>query len=198
VRGRIRRHNVGKLPSGREIRFLSVERTVEEGLLIALTAVRMAVKNQIIMGVLRDKLDYQADDYAEVARNQVALLVAENEDHAARFHAAVLAPPAPVSPGEAEFAEAEVKRLETLEQVHAGLAVVLRPGGDDEEQILRIVETARHNAWEEIGDAWITKLNSLLPEPLDASYAWQRAGRLQEFVYIDLAGLLLEHSGTHE
>jgi hypothetical protein len=177
---------------------LSVERTVEEGLLIALTAVRMAVKNQIILGVLRDKLDYEPDDYAAVARDQLAMLADENESHANRFHDALNAPGAtPVQP-DPDFGDAETKRLETLEQVHSRLAEVLRTFGEDEEQIRQIVSTARHNAWDEIGDAWITKLRSELPAPLDESYRWQRAGRLQEFVYIDLAGLLLQHSNSHD
>jgi hypothetical protein len=194
VRGRIRRHNVGKLPPMRAITFLSVERTVEEGLLIALTAVRMAVKNQIILGVLKDKTDYQVDDYAEVARGQLALLVVENEGHAARFREAALAPLPAALRNDPDFGAAETKRLETLEQVHTGLAVVLRDFAEDDEKILQIVETARQNAWDEIGDAWIAKLTAQLPAPLDEDYRWQRAGRLQEFVYIDLAGLLHDHA----
>jgi hypothetical protein len=177
----------------REITFLSVERTVEEGILIALTAVRMAVKNQIILGVLKDKTDFQVDDYAEVARGQLALLVAENDGHAKRFHEAALAPlPAPLR-GDPDFGAAETKRLQTLEQVHTGLTVALRTFADDEAKVLGIVESARHNAWDEIGDAWIAKLTAELPEPLDEAYRWQRAGRLQEFVYIDLAGLMHDH-----
>jgi hypothetical protein len=182
----------------RAITFLSVERTIEEGLLIALTAVRMAVKNQIILGVLRDKSDYQVDDYAEVARSQLTLLVAENEDHATRMRAAALEPMAPSLRADPDLGAAETKRLETLEKVHSGLAIVLRAFGDDDEKVLQIAETARQNAWDEIGDAWIAKLTADLPEPLDANYRSQRAGRLQEFVYIDLAGLLLEHTSSHD
>ena len=195
-RGRIRRHNVGTLPPSRPIRFLSVERTVEEGLLIALTAVRMAVKNQIILGVLREQQDYNAEDYAEIARGQLALLVAENEDHAARLRADVLGPSKLPFSERALFGDAETKRLETLEQVHASLAIALREFGEDDAQVLQIVETARHNAWDEIGDAWLTRLVANIPEPLDANYERQRDGRLQEFVYIDLAGLVMHHEST--
>ncbi|WP_181243228.1 hypothetical protein [Glaciihabitans tibetensis] len=184
---------MGKLPPSGPIRFLSVERTVEEGLLIALTAVRMAVKNQIILGVLRNLDPYDAENYAEVARGQIALLVAENEGHASRFRTAMRAPVAPPALSEPDFGPAEAQRLETLEQVHTHLAVALRAVGEDDARIVELVESARQNAWDEIGDAWITRLTAQLPEPLDAGYARQRAGRLQEFVYIDLAGLVLDH-----
>jgi hypothetical protein len=182
VRGRIRRHNVGKLPPARPIKFLSVERTVEEGLLIALTAVRMAVKNQIILGVLRAKL---------------RLLVAENAAHALRFRNTLDASPTSGPRGDPDLADAEAKRLELLEQVHLGLAAVLRTYGEDEGKVAEVVDAARQSAWDEIGDAWIARLTAELPPPLDADYRWQRAGRLQEFVYIDLAGLLLEHTESH-
>ena len=46
-----------------------VSTMVDEGLFIALSAVRMAVKNEIIIGALREHADYDPETYADAARN---------------------------------------------------------------------------------------------------------------------------------
>jgi hypothetical protein len=60
-------------------------RATDEGLLIALTAIRMAVKNRIIVGALRDQKQYLPESYVEVARDEIASLALQNDILAARL-----------------------------------------------------------------------------------------------------------------
>jgi hypothetical protein len=60
-------------------------RATDEGLLIALTAIRMAVKNRIIVGALRDQKKYLPESYLEVARDEIASLALQNDVLAARL-----------------------------------------------------------------------------------------------------------------
>jgi len=60
-------------------------RTTDEGLLIALTAIRMAVKNRIIVGALRDQKQYLPESYVDVARDEIASLALQNDVLAARL-----------------------------------------------------------------------------------------------------------------
>jgi regulator of protease activity HflC (stomatin/prohibitin superfamily) len=60
-------------------------RTTDEGLLIALTAIRMAVKNRIIVGALRDQKQYLPESYVDVAREEIASLALQNDVLAARL-----------------------------------------------------------------------------------------------------------------
>jgi hypothetical protein len=60
-------------------------RATDEGLLIALTAIRMAVKNRIIVGALRDQKQYLPESYVDVARDEIASLALQNDVLAARL-----------------------------------------------------------------------------------------------------------------
>jgi hypothetical protein len=71
-------------PSGPESVNPSAHAT-DEGLLIALTAIRMAVKNRIIVGALRDQKQYLPESYLEVARDEIASLALQNDVLAARL-----------------------------------------------------------------------------------------------------------------
>ena len=62
----------------------STARIVDEGMLIALSAVRMAVKNGIIVGALRDHSDYDPERYAALARHELEQVARENDEDSTR------------------------------------------------------------------------------------------------------------------
>jgi len=164
-------------------------RTVDEGLLIALTAVRMAVKNKIIVGALRDRKPYVPEDYLDAAREEIDSLATENEALRSRVvknadrHATGKDKPL------TKNQKAEKRRLELLDGVYQHLAETLRATRNDEDEVAELVEIARRDAWSEIGDAWTTKFGEEMLSAPDPDYERKKAGRIQELIYIDLAGL---------
>lgn len=189
MKRRKRRHFVGTLPATLPEREFSVDRTVEEGLLIALSAIRMAIKNLVILGVLRERADFDPTKYVEATRGQIQTLAAQNTEFGEHFRTGALA----AGELDEEDAAKESRRLDRLSLVHNRISDELTAVANDEERVLAIIEQARDSAWNEIGDAWMDRLTRDLVEVLpDPDYARHREGRLQEFIYIDLAGLLVE------
>lgn len=190
MKRRKRRHFVGTLPATLPTREFSVERTVEEGLLIALSAIRMAIKNLVILGVLRERSDFDPTAYIEATREQIELLAAQNTEFGEHFRTGALA----AGDGlDEEDSAIESRRLDRLSLVHNRISDELTAVAADTERVLGIIESARDSAWNEIGDAWMDRLTrDLVDVRPDPDYARQREGRLQEFIYIDLAGLMVD------
>jgi len=164
-------------------------RTVDEGLLIALNAVRMAVKNKIIIGALRDRKPFVPEDYLEAAREEIDLLAEQNEALRARVGQAADRQPVAAHKPLSKNQKAEMRRLELLDGVYEHLAETLRATGKNDDEVAELVEIARRDAWSEIGDAWTTKFGEdKLPET-EEEYQRKKAGRVQELIYMDLAAL---------
>jgi hypothetical protein len=169
------------------LEHISTTRAVDEGVLIALTAVRMAVKNHIIVGALRDDRPYLPGAYIEVAREEVAELAQQNDDLAARLKRRALARADQAHPDAHELAESQ--RSELLRHVYSNLAESLRTVSDNSTRLAELVESARQDAWSEIRQAWHLKLANLTPIDVGPDYERHREGRLLELIYIDLAAL---------
>lgn len=189
MKRRKRRHFVGTLPANLPTREFSVERTVEEGLLIALSAIRMAIKNRVILGVLRERADFDPTAYVAATREQIEMLAVQNTEFGEHFRTGALA----AGELDAEDSATESRRLDRLSLVHNRISDELTAVAADETRVLGIIESARDSAWNEIGDAWMDRLTrDLMDVRPDPDYARQREGRLQEFIYIDLAGLMVD------
>jgi hypothetical protein len=169
------------------LEHISKSRAVDEGVLIALTAIRMAVKNHIIVGALRDDKPYLPAAYIEVAREEVAELAQQNDDLAARLKRRALARADHAHPDAHELAESQ--RSELLRHVYTNLAESLRTVSDNSTRMAELVESARQDAWSEIRQAWHLKLADQTPVDVGPDYERHREGRLLELVYIDLAAL---------
>jgi hypothetical protein len=169
------------------LEHISTTRAVDEGVLIALTAIRMAVKNHIIVGALRDDRPYLPGAYIEVAREEVAELAQQNDDLAARLKRRALARADQVHPNAHDVAESQ--RSELLRHVYTNLAKSLRAVGDNSTRMAELVESARQDAWSEIRQAWHLKLADRTPVDVGPDYERHREGRLLELIYIDLAAL---------
>jgi hypothetical protein len=169
------------------LEHISTTRAVDEGVLIALTAIRMTVKNRIIVGALRDDRPYLPAVYIEVAREEAAELAHQNDDLAARLKRRALARAEHGRPNPHESAESQ--RSELLRHVYTNLAASLREVSDDSTRMAELVESARQDAWSEIRQAWHQKLADRTPTDVGPDYERHREGRLLELVYIDLAAL---------
>jgi hypothetical protein len=170
-----------------------IDRVVEEGVLITASSVRMAIKNRVIVGALRDDLKYDAEALGQAARDEFLALAEENVNTAKRLerlgHWAY-------SVGDANLGDPFVDEEDIDEehrrrpQVHRALAEALTAEADNPERIRSIVEQARDDAWEEIGRELRARLkNSGYVRADDPKYEKMRAKRIKEFIRTDLARL---------
>lgn len=209
--------DLGEFKAPPEVPLAPIEQVVEEGHLIATSAVRMAVKNRLLVAALRDDREYDPQALTAVARRQFTELASENEDAAVRLE----------REQRREAKEMEGRRprrylggrlmVERPEQVRGPrvyrlLAQALRETAADEAELLAVVESARDDAWAELGREVEGRLNGLgagaesrasatgLPAsvtldptvPVDADYAREREQRMRQLIDVDLAALAAE------
>jgi hypothetical protein len=197
LRKRIRRGrvDVGRYEAPEPVAPPPVEEIAEEGLLIAASAVRMAVKNRQIVRALRDRDDYSEKAAIKAAREVFRQLAREKRDEVARLDDIIAY--ARDRPGRAlhqtDYRKGDSELLERREQVSDILADRLDESAEDEEYLREIVVAARDAAWDEIGASIQAQL-ARRPE-LEArtrEYREHREARVRELVGVDLA--LLEAS----
>lgn len=174
----------------------SLNEIVEEGLLMSLFAARMAVKNRIIVGALREHNDFRPEDYARAAREELCRFARQNEADARRVVRArkkLLNQRWTESIG--DFGRGDVRQLALRRRVYEALARALRAASVDEERIAELVERARIDAGEEIAGALTARLiaQDFENEP---DYLINRFDRLNEFETIDIPALLEERAAA--
>lgn len=195
-RGRV---DVGTYEPPEPVEPLPVEEIAEEGVLIAASAVRMAVKNRQIVRALRDRADYSEKNAVAAAREVFRALAREKRDEVERLDEIIEL--TRDRPGRAlhqtDYRKGDADRLERREQVSDILADRLEELAEDDAYVLGIVEAARQSAWDEIGASITSKL--LRRPELEADtreYREHRAERIRELVKVDLP--LLEASSAPE
>ncbi|TFB86983.1 hypothetical protein E3O44_07415 [Cryobacterium algoricola] len=179
-------------------RMNAMERIIDEGLLIALSAVRMAVKNHIIVGALREHDNFDEASYATVARDELLLLAVQNEEDAARVakERRELASRR-WSQGFTEDERLDLGRLARRRRAHKGLALILHAVADDDEKLAAIVENAQHDASYEIRKALAARLIRQTVDGHAPGYARMREERIKYLLAIDFAMLRDRTSGTN-
>jgi len=205
--------DLGEFKAPPELPLAPIEQVVEEGHMIAASAVRMAVKNRLLVRALRDDREYDPAALVKAARWQFAELAEENEEAAERLEVE--------QRREAREAEAArkprrylggkpiVERPEQVRgpQVYRMLADALRATAADDDELLRVVSAARDDAWAELGRELEARLGddtqarpprraglpasvTLDPDvPVDADYARERSQRMRALIDEDLAAL---------
>lgn len=125
---------------------------LEEGLLIADYAVRMAVRNRMMTELLTTDRAFGAGHFAEVAREAVLRLADESEASEARIVREQAW--AEVQDGRAEhthdYRTADSLNLRRREALAQATARALRARAADEDYLARIVEESRLEAWREL------------------------------------------------
>lgn len=195
-RGRV---DVGTYEAPEPVEPPPVEDIAEEGVLIAASAVRMAVKNRQIVRALRDRADYSEKNAVAAAREVYRALAREKREEVERLDEIIER--TKDRPGRAthqtDYRKGDADRLERREQVSDILADRLDDLAEDDEYLLSVVNAAKDAAWDEIGASIQAKLRRA-PE-LEAhtrEYRDQRAARIHDLVNVDLA--LLEASAEPE
>ncbi|TFC47902.1 MULTISPECIES: hypothetical protein [Cryobacterium] len=170
-----------------------ISRIVDEGLLIALSSVRMAVKNDIIVAGLAEHADYDLARFADSARREMLALSRENQESGERVRAQ--RKELTSSTWRYDLTQDQLMDLHKLKlrrKVHKLLALALVAVADDEDQVARLVRDAQHAASDELQDAMHTRLMRLSIDALDPEYQLRRAERTEMFVLVDLALLKLK------
>jgi hypothetical protein len=130
-----------------------LEQHVREGVLVVRSALRLAVKNGVIMSVLRDARPWSTDEVTVLAREAVDSLIAELSATAERLDADAAALPAHGRSARRRTARLEAARLELRARTARGVVRWLRRVRDDEVAIARLVETARDDTLTELTKA---------------------------------------------
>lgn len=171
-------------------------RIVDEGLLIALSAIRMAVKNHLIVGALRDLRDYDPVEYGEIVRAQLTLQIEQNRAAAKRVSAEKRRLGAALWLSELTPDERlDLKLLARRRRMYRGLASALRAVAADARQVQQLVETARIDAGSEIGDALQLRLIDRVIDPRAPDYEFERPHRMRS-LGDELAALLAAHEAS--
>ncbi|MBM7503006.1 hypothetical protein ACFPER_05970 [Agromyces aurantiacus] len=168
-----------KLP---EPKTPSFDEMLEEGLLMAESAGRMALKNRLIVGALRGDEPYSDERSAAMAREVLYELVQEADEGAE--HIAAERESAARREGRSQhqhdYHRGDLLNLRRREKVHAAVAKALWTRRGDDEYIERLVERARDDAWHELGAAIEQELDRRWPRfDEEPDYADHRAERME-------------------
>ena len=174
-----------------------VDEIVEQGVLLDNVAIRMGVKNSIIMNALKRNIDYRVDEIHDLVREAIEALVLEREDdakHIARVRNEVKRYGRSAWQ-ETEYGHDDAKTLKHRQDVYDGLASELRRLAADPEFISRTAEQARESAWSEIGDS----LKDRATHPYysggaSAEYQAARDERIEAFIHEDLTALIRQQT----
>ncbi len=169
-----------------------VDEVVQQGVMIAEVAVRMAAKNFIIINAMGDQASYVAADVERVVRAELRQVAAEKVADASRI-------PEPIakggwwrrSKGEVEdvFGIAGDANANRRRLVYRKLSAKLDRLARDEAYVSDIAERSRQDAWDELRKSFEVMLRDPLRQRVDAQYAEKRDARIQHLLTRDLAKL---------
>ncbi len=167
---RRRRADVGTFEAPPAAPPATLEELVDDGLLIAESAARMTVKNEVILRALRDRADYRPEGARELAREELRRLAVESRADARRIEDARVR--AEARPGKAahqsDYRAGDIEHLERRSEALEALAERLIRLSVDDEHLDELVELARRQAWEEVGASLAER----------TAQAWSLADRL--------------------
>ena len=156
----------GEAPTGQLSRDI-LEQHVGEGVLVARSALRLAVKNGVILATLRDARPWNTAHIESIAREAVDALIAELSATADRLEAEAAAHPVHGRGKKRHDAERELSRLELRARTARGVVQRLHVMHDDEATIVRLVQVARDDTLMELTKARLQTEHELANQPDD-------------------------------
>jgi hypothetical protein len=172
-------------------RPISIERSVDEGVLIASAAVVMDAKNLIIVEAIRDGSSFDAANVIAAVRRELLELAEENESSAQRVQQ--LSVDVQTRRGPRDNPEGyQVDDHPTLTKrgvIHAILAAELERLSEDPAFLADLAERARVQAWAEVGGAIESRLLESLSTTDDPSYEEDKPARIRALLDINLRAL---------
>lgn len=194
----LRRNPRKRKPARSALRAISVspeaaQRAIDEGVLIARFAVVMDVKNHIIVTALRHDAPFDAEATALEVKQSLGRLADEQAAYAERV-TEVLRSRAASARGsvkhEHDYHPQDLATLDLRYAVNVGVGNRLRELAADDAYVSDIVETARQDAWSELGGEVEGRLDRIPRPPVrNADYERNRARRIRSLIDEDLAAL---------
>jgi len=169
----------------------------EEGLLITLSAVRMTVKNSIIVTAMRDRVNFSDVDYQAIARVELLKLSKRSEHDAERVEKQRKR--LQKFKGTYSYDDdtrQDVKLLAKRRKVYEHLAISLTEVAQSDKRVNEIVAGAQSDAASEIVGALSTRLVEQEQLASDPEYVRKRGERMKDLIAIDLA--LLQNAQSPE
>jgi hypothetical protein len=187
-----RRSLLGKYVPPAPVEPVTVERAIEEGLMIARSALVMDVKNHLIVAAIREDAGYDDPGIADFVRQETLKLAAEHRGYAERT--TKWATTASTARGPQidvhDYRFDDVTALAHRGATYAGMSEQLTSLANDDEYVAGIVESARSRAWLEIARVIQSTLERLASISSDPEYEAMKKSRLKQFRMLDLAPLL--------
>lgn len=136
-----------------------VEEIAEQGVMVADVAVRLTVKNAIIMNALAKNVDYSSDTIAELVKDTLTELADERDDDAQHLDSVAREIDRFGRSGrsDSDYGIDDNRTINHRRLVYRRVADELRARRDDEAYVRRTAENARQAAWAEIGESLKTK-----------------------------------------
>lgn len=178
-----------------------VEDIVEQGLMVADVAVRMSVKNTIILNALGSKSDYDEQQIMRMVREALVELADErigDANHIALMRGEIRKT-GYSSWSENDYGDGDNATLRHRQEVYEQVAQQLRERSNDERYLRETAERAREAAWHEIGDS----LKEKASHPYYAGgsseeYQRERDSRIELLIQRDLTELMSKRNGSDE
>jgi hypothetical protein len=160
-----------------------IEAVIDDALAISLVAVRLAVKNRIIVLALRDHADFDEAALTQFTRFELLQQADENRDTAARL--ASLPSASSDARQEHEVRRAHQAAIDRRPDVHRALESELLLQADDEDKVAAILRGAQAEAAEELNREVRLRLTRQRVNP-DENYRAERQQRLNRLIEEDL------------
>lgn len=145
----------------------SVEETISEGAMLAAAAIRMAVINQAVTRIFRDKESLELEWFQSAVREQLQSLADEKKADAKRLKKEIKS--AASNPGRAEhehdYRWADVKPLRRRRKVLTGLASYLIQLSYDDDYVTAQAQQSKKRTYDEAQEAIATQtLRAVRPD----------------------------------
>ncbi|WP_401000361.1 hypothetical protein [Agromyces sp. GXQ0307] len=165
-----------------EARTASFDEMLEEGLMMAESAGRMALKNRLIVHALRTDEPF-SDEHAATEARAVLYELVQEADEAAE-HVAEERAAAGTREGRSQhqhdYHRDDLLNLRRREKVYASVAKQLWTKRSDDAYVAAFVERARDAAWQDLGAAIEQELDRRWPRyDEEPDYAEHRAERME-------------------
>lgn len=186
--------------ASRQARIKSSE-IVAEGLYIASAATRLALKNAILVHILAEGQDFDADHFLDDARRALIALAEEAEADAERTNRERKAASGRYSDsgGTHDYRSRDVANLRRRRRQSLRIAKELRERADDEGELRKLIADAREAAWSEVAGNIDRTLRIEAARPdLEPDYERMRTARMQALRMVDLPRLRSQRRGAQQ
>lgn len=174
-----------------------VEEIVEQGMLVADVAIRMNVKNTIIMNALKRGANYDGEQIRQMVRDATQSVADERARDAKHieFVREEVRETGHSSWSESSYRGKDSRTLKHRQDVYAGVAAKLREQTEDESYIKRTADRAHEAAWLEIGSSLADRaMHPHYSGGDNAEYREARDERIQLLIEKDLTELMQEQT----